>query len=60
MGNIILNGKVTHAQLCDPQHLISMLHMLQLLVEEYGFVPEHGTMNIVVTAALWSLIMHHA
>ncbi|KAH9178119.1 hypothetical protein EDB89DRAFT_1929355, partial [Lactarius sanguifluus] len=54
LGNIILDGQVTHAQSRGPRYLKSVLRTLRLLVEEHGFVPDRVTTNIVVKAALRS------
>ncbi|KAH9068462.1 hypothetical protein EDB83DRAFT_2263052 [Lactarius deliciosus] len=52
LGNIILDGQVTHAQSRGPRYLKSVMRTLRLLVEEHGFVPDRVTTNIVVKAAL--------
>jgi hypothetical protein len=54
LGNIILDGQVTHAKSRGPQHMKSVLRTLRLLVEEHSFVPDRVTTNIVVKAALRS------
>lgn len=55
LGNIILDGQVTHAQSRGARYLKSVLRTLRLLVEEeHGFVPDRVTTNIVVKAALRS------
>ena len=54
LGNIILDGQVTHAKSHGPRHLSGVFRTLRLLVEEHGFVPDRVTLNIVVKAALRS------
>jgi hypothetical protein len=54
LGNIILDGQVTHAKSRGPRYMTSVLRTLRLLVEEHSFVPDRVTTNIVVKAALRS------
>jgi hypothetical protein len=54
LGNIILDGQVTHAKSRGARHLSAVLRTLRLLVEEHGFVPDRVTTNIVVKVVLLS------
>ena len=54
LGNIILDGQVTHGNSRGPRLLSAVLRTLRLLVDQHGFVPDRVTTNIVVKAALRS------
>ena len=54
LGNIILDGQVTHGKSRGSRHLSTVLRTLRLLVEQHGFIPDRVTTNIVVKAALRS------
>ena len=54
LGNIILDGQVTHGKSRGSRHLSTVLRTLRLLVEQHGFVPDRVTTNIVVKASLRS------
>ncbi|KAI9439917.1 hypothetical protein H4582DRAFT_1943959 [Lactarius indigo] len=57
LGNIIIDGQVTHAQSRGRRYLSSVLRTLRLLIEEHGFVPDRVTTNVVAKAALWSHVL---
>ena len=57
LGNVILDGRVSHANSRGNQNVSGVLRVLCLLVQEYGFVPDRVTTNIIVKAVLrWPVV----
>lgn len=52
LGNVILDGHVSHNKSRGTRNVKSVLRVLSLLVQEHGFVPDRVTTNIVVKAVL--------
>ena len=52
LGNVILDGHVSHTKSRGSRNVNSVLRALCLLVQEHGFVPDRVTTNIVVKAVL--------
>lgn len=61
LGNVILDGYVSHSKSRGSRNVNSALRALCLLVQEHGFVPDRVTTNIVVKAVLrWPAVFDAA
>jgi hypothetical protein len=61
LGNVILDGHVSHTNSRGNRNVNGVLRALCLLVQEHGFVPDRVTTNIVVKAVLrWPAVFDAA
>jgi hypothetical protein len=61
LGNVILDGQVSHTKSRGSRSVYSVLRALCLLVQEHGFVPDRVTTNIIVKAVLrWPAVFDAA
>jgi len=61
LGNVILDGQVSHTKSRGSRNVSGVLRALCLLVQEYGFVPDRVTTNTIVKAVLrWPAVLDAA
>ncbi|KAI9511816.1 hypothetical protein F5148DRAFT_1167822, partial [Russula earlei] len=57
LGNVILDGHVTHPKSRGVRHVNGVLRALRVLVQEHDFVPDRVTTNIIAKAVLrWPVV----
>ena len=61
LGNVILDGHVSHTKSGGSRNVNGVVRALRLLVEEHGFVPDRVTTNIIAKAVLqWPSVLDAA